>query len=83
MTHGVNQVNGRFEKIIHLLSRSDLFNVSENVDNVPNSPRCFFNFACEANTAHGNRVKLIADERFGVEKALKQNATCCHRHLEK
>jgi hypothetical protein len=66
----------------YLLLSAHLFDVIEDVQNIPQSPRSFFDLAREADTAHRNGLKIVADEGFGVEEPLEKHLSRSHGDLK-
>lgn len=75
------KINQCKKKNRHPLLRSHLFNVKENINDVPNAPRCLFDFGRQTNATHCRRFHAVAHKRFGIVKSLEQNLSGGHGHL--
>ncbi len=63
------------------LTRPNLLNVPEDVDDVARAPRRLFDLAGESEGGHGDHVERIPDERLGEEEPVEEDAARRHRNL--
>lgn len=66
---------------VHSLSVLHLSDVVENIDDVPDLARGFFNLGCQGYAGHGGCFHRVPHHGLGIIKSLEQHLTCCHGHL--
>jgi hypothetical protein len=64
------------------LSRVNLFDVVEDVDDISDPPGCLLDFGRQAEATHGKMFHIVPYKRLGIVKALEKDLRCGHSDLK-